>query len=97
MTILNDTYIFLHPKSNTTVRIPKDQVVWDEMFFDLNETDWGQNGSFSQNRVFTGIGCNLSGLNKPRLEVGYLNQFIRKLGDDDPVNHVLSANWFWTF
>ena len=72
-------------------------VVWDEMFFDLNETDWGQIGSFSQNRVFTGIGYNLNGLNKPRLEVGYLNQLLRRPGDDDPTNHVLSVNWFWTF
>ena len=60
-------------------------------------TDWGQIGSFSQNRVFTGIGYNLNGLNKPRLEVGYLNQFLRRPGDVDPVNHVLSVNWFWSF
>lgn len=72
-------------------------VVWDEIFFDLNETDWGQIGSFSQNRMFTGLGCNLKGLNRPRIEVGYLNQFIRNPIEEDPINHVVSANWFWSF
>lgn len=72
-------------------------VLWDEMFFDLNETDWGQIGSFSQNRVFAGMGINLNGPNRPRIEIGYLNQYVRNPVDDDRYNHIVSANWFWTF
>ena len=72
-------------------------VAWDEAFFDLNETDWGQQGSFSQNRLFLGIGRKFDGPNSPKIEIGYLNQFIRKKSAGDRYNHILSVNWFWTF
>ena len=72
-------------------------VAWDEIFVDLNTTDWGQNGSFSQNRLFLGIGRKLNGPNSPRLEIGYLNQFIRRKSAGDTINHILSTNWFWNF
>lgn len=72
-------------------------VAWDEAFFELNSTDWGQQDSFAQNRVFAGIGWRCSGKNSPKIEVGYLNQFLRRKGADDQFNHVASLNWFWTF
>lgn len=72
-------------------------VAWDETFFDLNATDWGQQDSFSQNRLFIGMGWKCSGKNKPKIEVGYLNQFLRRQGADDQSNHIASLNWFWTF
>ena len=72
-------------------------VVWDEGFFDLNETDFGQNGGFSQNRLFVGIGRKFNGPKSPKLEIGYLNQFLRRKSADDRFNHILSANWFWSF
>lgn len=76
---------------------PLSVVAWDEGFFDLNETDFGQNGSFSQNRLFVGIGRKFNGLNSPKLEIGYLNQFLRRNSADDRFNHILSVNWFWNF
>ena len=30
-------------------------VCWDEIFFDLNDTDWGQSSGFGQNRIFAGL------------------------------------------
>jgi len=72
-------------------------VAWDEAFFDLNSTDWGQQGSFSQNRLFIGMGWKFSGKNKPKIEVGYLNQFLRRQSAVDQSNHIASLNWFWTF
>ena len=72
-------------------------VVWDEFFFDLNSTDWGQNASFSQNRLFLGLGWTFDRPRKPRIEIGYLQQFIRKRGGDDRINHILSINWFTNF
>jgi hypothetical protein len=72
-------------------------VAWDEAFFDLNSTDWGQQGSFSQNRLFIGMGWKFSGKNKPKIEVGYLNQFLRRQSAFDQSNHIASLNWFWTF
>ena len=76
---------------------PLSFVIWDEGFFDLNETDFGQNGSFSQNRVFVGIGRKFNGARSPKLEIGYLNQFLRRKSADDRFNHILSLNWFWNF
>ena len=73
-------------------------VAWDEAFFDLNVTDWGQQGSLSQNRLFLGLGRKLNGANKPKFEIGYLNQFERrKSAPGDRFNHIVSANWFFTF
>lgn len=72
-------------------------VVWDEMMLDLNTTDWGQQGSFSQNRLFLGLGAKLNGPNSPKIEIGYLNQFLRRKSAGDRFGHILSANWFWTF
>ncbi|MFK7770274.1 MAG: DUF2490 domain-containing protein [Mariniblastus sp.] len=73
-------------------------VVWDEAFLDLNETDWGQQGSFSQNRLFVGFGRKFNGGQGPKIEIGYLNQFLRrKSGGGDRFNHILSVNWFFTF
>jgi len=76
---------------------PVSFVAWDEVFFDLNETDWGQQGSFSQNRLFLGLGRKFDVPNSPKIEIGYLNQFIRRKSAGDRYNHILSVNWFWTF
>lgn len=72
-------------------------VAWDEAFFDLNSTDWGQQASFSQNRAFVGLGWQFRGNGKPKIEFGYLNQFLRRRSADDGFNHIASLNWFWTF
>jgi len=70
-------------------------VVWDEAFFDLNSTDWGQFGSFSQNRAFAGFGWTMENLpQSPRVEIGYMHQYIRKRAADDRHNHILGINWF---
>lgn len=76
---------------------PNSFVVWDEGFIDLNETDFGQNGSFSQNRFFVGVGRKFQGERSPKLEIGYLNQFLRRISADDRFNHIVSVNWFWNF
>ncbi len=73
-------------------------VVWDEAFFDLNSTDWGQSGGFSQNRVFTGFGWTLERLPQaPRIEIGYMHQYIHRQGADDTHNHIVGINWFARF
>ena len=72
-------------------------VIWDEVFFDLNSTDWGQSGGFSQNRVFVGLGWKFDTRHEPRIEVGYFNQFLRKRSSTDRYTHVVAVNWFWDF
>ena len=70
-------------------------VAWDEIFFNLNDTDWGASGGFNQNRVFAGVRLPqtkfLSGV---RTEVGYLNQVINIPGPNR-TNHILSVNFFF--
>ncbi|MGE3878483.1 MAG: DUF2490 domain-containing protein [Planctomycetota bacterium] len=71
-------------------------VGWDEVFFDLNATRYGQNVGFNQNRSFLGLAWRPEGWKEARFEIGYLNQYLRRVGDDS-MNHVLSVNMFLTF
>lgn len=70
--------------------------LWDEAFWDLNETDWGQRTGFRQNRAFAGLGFQLDDAPKVWIEVGYLNQWIDRRGPDKE-NHVLSISLFTVF
>ena len=68
-------------------------VLWDEVFFNLNETDWGANSGLDQNRAFIGFGYKRHPDSKIRTEIGYLNQFVDR--DTDELNHILSINFFF--
>ena len=70
--------------------------LWDEMFWDLNDTDWGQRTGFRQNRAFAGLGTFLDEGRRLSLEIGYLNQWIDRPGEDR-MNHILSVWLFTTF
>lgn len=61
---------------------------WDEFFLHLNTTALYGRG-FDQNRAFAGVG--LASIPKLRLEVGYLNQFVRS-STPQRLNHVLSVS-----
>ncbi|MEQ8764230.1 MAG: DUF2490 domain-containing protein [Planctomycetota bacterium] len=64
---------------------------WDEVFIDLNDTAWGQNFGFSQNRAFLGLGWNLDDTGRHTLEFGYLNQYIQRGRARDSMNHILGV------
>ena len=70
--------------------------VWDELFFDLNETDWGQDPGLSENRFFAGFGFHPDPENDLTLEIGYLNQFLRREDVEDGMNHILGTTLLWT-
>ncbi len=70
--------------------------IYDEMFLDLNGTDWGQRSGFSQNRLFIGLGVRLDERRRSRIEVGYLNQFLNR-SRQDRINQILSVNLFASF
>lgn len=70
-------------------------VAWDEMFFHLNDTDWGSKSGFDQNRAFLGFGWKPRAEASWRVEIGYLNQFIDRASGVDTSNHLLSMNLFW--
>lgn len=69
-------------------------VAWDEFFIHLNDTDWGAQTGFDQNRLFVGIGWKHDPDCPLRTEIGYLNQTINTPTGPDRVNHILSINFF---
>jgi hypothetical protein len=69
-------------------------VGWDELFFHCNDTDWGAESAFDQNRAFVGIGYTPSSRSNWRVEIGYLNQFIELPTANDRINHILAINFF---
>jgi hypothetical protein len=71
-------------------------VGWDEIFFHLNDTDWGARDGFDQNRLFLGAGWKPTPDHAWRLELGYLQQFINRAAQPDVANHLLSLNLFWS-
>jgi hypothetical protein len=84
----------------TTVPLTADKrafvSAWDELFWDLDNTDWGQRAGFRQNRAFVGPGWFLGEAKKASIEVGYLNQWVDRPGEDK-LNHCLSIWLFVNF
>lgn len=68
----------------------------DELFFDLDDTSWGQRTGMRQNRAFAGIGWFLDEKRQIAIEVGYLNQWLDRPGSDR-MNHVLAVTLFTNF
>ena len=66
------------------------------IFFDLDDTTWGQRRGFRQNRAFAGLGARLDPDKHISLEAGYLNQWIDNR-NEDKLNHVLSLNLFLSY
>lgn len=64
--------------------------LWDELFWGLNDTDWGAVSGFDQNRLFVGVGLPVS--HGGRVELGLLN--VLALRDELQVSWVVAANWF---
>lgn len=51
-------------------------VLWDEIFFGLNDVDWGPRTGYDQNRLFLGPGVDVPGVGG-RFELGYMWNNIR--------------------
>lgn len=63
--------------------------VSDEVFVNLNNTDWTVNG-FDQNRAFVGISYHF---NQPvATEIGYMNRYIRETEAPNKMEHILSLS-----
>ncbi len=70
--------------------------LWDELFFDLNDTAWGQRAGFRQNRAFAGLGWFADEARAISFEAGYVNQWIDRR-DEDRLNHALAIWCFMSF
>jgi hypothetical protein len=69
---------------------PWQLIVWDEFFFHLNDTAFTTERGFDQNRAFVGLGYDTK---QVRVEVGYINQYVRRFHDPDQLNHVFALNF----
>lgn len=69
---------------------------YDEVFYDVDDTAWGQRTGVRQNRAFAGLGYRFGGERNWNLEVGYLNQWLDRSGED-AMNHILSINVLMSF
>jgi len=67
--------LFARSNLRVTDEVPLDVAIWDEVFFGLNETAWGQVGGFDQNRIFVGPAYTLG---PARIEAGYLNVVLHR-------------------
>lgn len=70
---------------------------WDEVFLNLNDTDWGAESGLDRNRIFLGIGWQPESLDYFKAEAGYLNQFIHNPSNPSRMDHLLSLNVFFSF
>ena len=68
--------------------------VWNESFLNLNDTSWGQRSGWERMRNAVGVQIPLT--RHVRADVGYLNQYLRRPGEDEDAhvaNLALSLNW----
>jgi hypothetical protein len=70
-------------------------VGWEEYFANINKTNYGADDGFDQNRVFAGIGYNFD--THIRTEVGYMNNYFRKVNRQDRMDHCLAVSLFFNF
>ena len=68
--------------------------LWDEVFVNFNNTDWGASSGFGQNRMFAGFGVFIDSKKHYRFELGYLNQFVSLHDQNDLMNHLISGSLF---
>lgn len=85
---------FLRGQWNPSATSPIFFAVWDELFWQLNDTDWGAESGFDQNRLFVGLGVP-TGLTGLRAEVGYMYVYVNRSALDHH-DHVLAINLFYS-
>ena len=82
LVVLRQRYWFRIPIKNTTQYFYS---FFDEIFLNLNETAWSSQNIIQQNRVFAGIGKQIT--KKTFLDFGYLNQ--EQFGANNQINNVI--------
>jgi hypothetical protein len=70
-------------------------VVWDEVFLNWNNTDFGSRRGLDQNRLFGGFGWKQS--DSVRWETGYLHNFNHRPGLADRLNRVWFSSLAFSF
>ena len=67
-------------------------LIWDEVCWSRNDTQWGGDYGFNQNLLFTGLMIKYN--DASRFEIGYLHQYINGTnGSSDQMNHVVFKHY----
>ena len=69
--------------------------VYDEIFVNLNSTNFGAKSGADRNRAFAGPGIYLT--RSIRAELGYMNQYTFNNNGPDRIDNTFSLNVFWNF
>ncbi|WP_198290678.1 DUF2490 domain-containing protein [Methylophilus sp. 5] len=69
-------------------------VVSNELFINVDKTDWGARRGFDQNRFFVGLNWKIT--ERCNLETGYLNQFVNK-ATHHLENHIINTTLGFKF
>ncbi len=71
-------------------------IAWDEFFIRLNDTPYGGQAGFDQNRAFAGLGWSFN--KNVRTELGYMNQYVDNLTHtSDTMRHLIMGSVFINF
>lgn len=71
-------------------------IAWDEVFYRVNDTQWGGKAGFDQNRAFAGLGWTFN--STVRTELGYLNQYVDNANHNAAtMRHLAMASIFVNF
>ncbi len=71
-------------------------VVWDEVFFRVNTTQYGGRAGYDQNRAFGGVGWTFNP--NVTVELGYLNQDVDDANHiNNTMHHIISSSLFVNF
>lgn len=70
---------------------------YEELFLNFNDTDWGANAGFDQNRLFLGPQWKFDSEGRVKGEVGYLNRYTHRAKGDDRMDHLVSVNLLTKF
>jgi len=84
--------VFVRGQWAPSPRVALQLVAWDELFWQLNDTDWGPARGVDQNRMFAGLGTDTR-IDGVRVEAGYLHIAYRQ---DRRVDHGVAVNVFMT-
>ena len=95
----DDVGVRLRQLFKTTVPIRKGSPVsvalFDEVFFHLRDTDWGNDAGFDENRFFLGMAWKYAPKVGGVVEVGYMNRYIDKVGAPNRLEHLFMATFFF--
>ncbi len=99
---IHGTDVRLRPRQTVRFTHPFDfeprlsLIVWDELFFRVNSTQYGGQAGYDQNRAFAGVGWTFNP--SFTVELGYLNQDVDDAKHvNNTMHHIIQTSFFISF